>query len=89
MADKSDWRLHGQERYLQGITLVHRKYRNDPTNLPWRHEHCEFCWAKFMEEDFPDVLHVGYAVGEYIWVCEDCFHDFKGMFAWKVIENLQ
>jgi hypothetical protein len=27
----------------------------------WDDDHCEFCWDKFMEEDYRDVLHEGYA----------------------------
>jgi hypothetical protein len=28
MKDKKDWRLNNQEKYLKGITLVHRSYCN-------------------------------------------------------------
>ena len=49
MAQDSDWRLQGQERQLQGAVLLHRRYhRRSPTS---DHDHCEFCWAKFMEEN--------------------------------------
>jgi hypothetical protein len=89
MVDKSDWRLQGQERYLQGVTLVHRHYRRNKKNPLWDHDHCEFCWAKFMVEVYPNVLHEGYATNDDSrWVCEKCFHDFKDMFAWKVVECL-
>jgi len=89
MADKADWRLQGQDRYPKGVTLIHRKYRRYPDNPSWDHDHCEFCWAKFMVEDYPDVLHVGYTTeGEYRWICETCFNDFKDMFGWKIIDTL-
>ncbi len=65
-----DWRLRGQEDFLLGAELVlkrYRAYRED-----WEHDHCAFCWAKFMDPDFspehkrwvgehPDVLTEGYA----------------------------
>lgn len=88
MSDPSDWRICGQEAYLQGVTLVHRRYRRYPKDPSWDHDHCSFCWAKFMVEDYPDVLHVGYAtVDDYYWVCETCFQDFKEKFQWNVIEH--
>ncbi len=80
---KDDWRLSGQERYLQGATLYwkpYTRYRED-----WDHDHCEFCWAKFMVEDYSDVLHEGYATeDDYRWICESCFEDFKDMFEFKL-----
>jgi hypothetical protein len=89
MIDKSDWRLQGQERYLKAAVLVHRKYRRYPKNTAWDHDHCEFCFTTFMIEDYPDVLHVGYATeDDRHWICENCFRDFKDMFDWKVVEML-
>ena len=86
MATNSDWRLRGQEQYLQGVALVHRAYRRYSTNPTWDHDHCEFCWAKFMVEDAPDVLHEGYCTeNEYHWVCPECFTDFQAQFLWRVV----
>jgi hypothetical protein len=86
-ADKSDWRLQGQEKYLQGVTLVHCHYR--PKNPNWDHDHCEFCGAKFMVGDFPDVLHQGYSTkDDYRWICDQCFADFTDMFEWKVVDGI-
>jgi hypothetical protein len=81
-----DWRLMGQEKYLQGVKLYWRQYtRHSET---WDHDHCSFCGAKFMVEDYPDVLHVGYATDDqYHWVCEDCFEDFKDRFQWEVVKK--
>ena len=73
MSDDEDWRLRGQEDYLQGATLVLRRYK--AWSEDWEHDHCEFCWAKFMDPLFspehaqfiaehPDVLIEGYAVEE-------------------------
>ncbi|MBM2824639.1 MAG: hypothetical protein HW402_303 [Dehalococcoidales bacterium] len=42
-----------------------------------------------MVEDYPEVIHVGYAtIDDYYWICENCFQDFKEMFAWNVVECL-
>jgi hypothetical protein len=86
--DKSDWRLRGQEKYLKGVTLVRRRYRKYAKSPSWDHDHCAFCWAKFMVEDYPNVLHQGYATADdYHWICEQCFEDFKDMFRWNAIEE--
>ena len=83
MIEKDDWRLTNQEEYLKGVTLqwkTYSKYRPG-----WEHDHCEFCFAKFMEPGEEDTLHEGYATEDNDhWVCEKCFEDFKDMFKWKV-----
>ena len=58
MTENSDWRLQGHEDYLHGLTLKHRRYRATATN---DHDHCELCFVKFMDADYPDVLREGYA----------------------------
>jgi hypothetical protein len=88
MADDSDWRLTGQEKYLHGVSLQHRRYRRPSNNPDWDHDHCEFCWAKFMVEDYPEVLHQSYCTqDEYYWICDECFRDFKSRFNWTVEEE--
>jgi len=78
-----DWRLQGQERYLHGA-LLHRAQWTRP-RPDWDHDHCEFCWAKFAEEDLPDVLHEGYTTPDrYRWICGTCFRDFADRFGWRV-----
>jgi hypothetical protein len=85
---ESDWRLQGQERYLQGITLVHRRYRQNAKNPKWDHDHCEFCSAEFALTA-PDALREGYASeDDYRWICAKCFADFRDRFAWKVVERM-
>jgi hypothetical protein len=85
--DSSDWRLQDQERYLTGAKLTFRAYRRYPKNPDWDHDHCEFCGAKFMVEEAPDVLHEGYCtLDEYRWICSTCFADFRARFSWEVIE---
>jgi hypothetical protein len=85
MKEKDDWRLQGQERYLRGVTLIRRKYRQYPRNPEWDHDHCEFCWATFSLLDNPDYLKEGYATkDDYRWICPACFEDFKDDFDWTV-----
>lgn len=51
MAD-DDRRLRGQEDFLQGATLLHKKHMDRrPEDA---HDHCEFCWAKFMVVPYAD-----------------------------------
>ena len=88
MVDSEDWRLQGQEDYLAGAELVRRAYRRIPSHPNRDHDHCAFCWAKFMVEDQPEVLHEGYCtLDEYHWICARCFEDFKQRFAWRVVET--
>jgi hypothetical protein len=83
MRQPSDWRLMGQERYLKGVTLVHRSYH--PANPTNDHDHCEFCKAKFLELVGPDVLRIGYTTLDgYRWICEICYGDFVDLFEWKI-----
>ena len=81
----SDWRLQGQEKYLTGMTLSRRRWRQSRAN--WDHDHCEFCWAKFMDIDDPEILREGWTdADEYRWICDTCFADFQDRFAWNVVE---
>ncbi len=84
-AADDDWRLNGQEQDLLGVTLIRRAYRRYRDNPEWDHDHCQFCWAKFMVDDEPGVLHEGYSTeDEYRWVCETCVADFKDRFRWTL-----
>ncbi len=39
-----------------------------------------------MVEDYPDVLHEGYAtLDEYRWICDECFRDFHKQLKWVVV----
>jgi hypothetical protein len=79
----NDWRLCGQEQYLTGITLVHRRWSQ--TREHWNHDHCEFCWAKFAAFDAADILHKGWTTQDgYRWICDTCFNDFRDRFGWIV-----
>ena len=83
MIEKDDWRLQGQEKELMGVTLYFKKYK--ASNKKSDHDHCEFCWQKFMEYDNPDIIYEGYTTeNEYHWICEECYEDFKKMFQWNL-----
>jgi hypothetical protein len=102
MSESNDWRLTGQETYLQGVALVRKPYRAYSENC--EHDHCEFCWAKFMDpayseahrkfiEEHPEVLTEGYATtdepphaADDHWICPTCFEDFAEAFEWRVHE---
>jgi hypothetical protein len=100
MTTNDDWRLRGQEDYLQGVTLRWKQYAGQPNwNPEWDHDHCEFCWAKFMDADLPDVLRTGYTNTEQVihgkvrpeggcWICPGCFEDFHERFSWKVANEM-
>jgi hypothetical protein len=82
MGERDDWRLQGQEKYLKGATLSWKRYARPSES--WDHDHCEFCWDKFMEVDIPDTLHAGYATADNRWICPRCFGDFVDLFSWTV-----
>lgn len=82
---EDDWRLSGQERYLEGRRM---KWRTWSAPRPdWDHDHCAFCWAEFAAEVSE---HAPYDAGwvtaddEYEWVCPPCFNDFRERFHWIV-----
>lgn len=78
---EEDWRLQGQENYLQGVLLEKKQYQKYREG--WDHDHCEFCGAKFSEKE--KDLNEGYVTTDnYHWICEGCFADFKVRFQWSV-----
>jgi hypothetical protein len=86
-----DWRFDQIPQSMKGLTLWKSKYTQPSAN--WDHDHCAACWAKFMERDWPEVLHEGYTTGpdfekgaRYEWVCEQCFNDLKTEMGWSVGE---
>lgn len=75
-----DWRLSVPRDDLYGKTLKKCHWHATESN---DHDHCEFCWAKFSERE--EDLHEGYCtMQDSRWICEECFHDFKEMFGWKI-----
>ena len=86
MVENDDWRLGGQEKYLQGLVFTREKYKRPSPE--WDHDHCQFCWEKFMEEGFEGTLHEGYVSKEGDrWVCFQCFDDFKEKFQFRLEES--
>ncbi len=82
MNEEKDWRLNGQEDYLMNAQLIRKIYRGEG------HEHCVFCWHKFMEnaDTVGDCSVEGYCTGDgEHWICEGCFKDFVGIFKWKLM----
>lgn len=85
MIENDDWRLTDQDKYLKSVVLRWKRYKKSRQDRD--HDHCSFCWGKFMEDDFPEVFHEGYTTeNDYHWICKQCFEDFKEMFQWKLQE---
>ena len=85
---EEDWRVAGaKDSDLEGRRLHWRRWTRPKPS--WDHDHCAGCWARFMDEDRPDVLREGYTTGEehprgagYEWVCPTCFSDLKPVLGW-------
>ena len=88
---QDDWRRMGQEATLApGTELVRKTYQ--PPRPSWDHDHCSFCFGKFVAPDdasrFTErVWTEGYATtdrfvrgADYEGVCPDCFADFAEEF---------
>jgi hypothetical protein len=84
-----DWRLMGQEAYLQGRSLTLKVWR--PYREGWDHDHCEFCQRHIsvpLASDDEDAVDRGYVTeDDYSWVCETCFADFHVQFGWSVVQT--
>jgi hypothetical protein len=94
-----DWRVRGQDKYLFGATLVWKPY--EAWSETWEHDHCEFCWAKFVEpgrratQNDSDVLPAGFAAqhtgpdrqDDYHWICESCAADLCARFEWSLVRE--
>lgn len=89
-----DWRLSGKDhiawQWLYGAVV--RRIRYIESRERSDHEHCGFCWAKFMEHDYPDhspMLHIGFKADDTsgMWICDVCFQDFCDHFNWLIAES--
>ena len=80
---RDDWRLMGQEGYLIGKHLQHRRFSR---KLCYEdHDQCDFCWKCFDKDDVVPAR--AYFVPEKrLWICEDCFASFQKYFQWDVEE---
>jgi len=85
LAVDDDWRLMGQEKYLQGRRLTLRTWW--PYRDGWDHDHCSFCQRHISvppATDDPDAVDRGYVTDDnYNWVCETCFDDFRDRLGWS------
>lgn len=74
---ETDWRIMGQEGYLMNDTLEYRKYLKSMCFEDFTQ--CEFCWDTFEEGE-----KVYWSPKERVWVCKECYNDFKEHFKWEV-----
>ena len=83
MQEPKDWRLTNQKRYLNEKVLCWKRYQSaNPDN---DHDHCEFCFVKFIEGNRQNTLQEGYTTLDgYYWICSSCYEDFKDIFKWKI-----
>lgn len=80
---RDDWRLMGQEGYLTGKHLQHRRFSRKLCYEDY--DQCDFCWRCFDKDDA--ALPRAYFVPEEkVWICEDCFVFFQKHFQWDVEE---
>ena len=77
----ADWRADNAH-HTRGAVLRWRKYTQPSES--WDHDHCEGCWAKFMESGVEGALAEGYATDDDRWICSDCYHDLKQDMGWKL-----
>lgn len=80
---REDWRIAGQEGYLMGKHLQHRRY--DPALAREDFLQCEFCYSTFKRDGLPFATAYYEPDGKY-WICAQCFQDFQKYFQWTVEE---
>jgi hypothetical protein len=79
----ADWRIDNA-KWTQGALLRQAKY-SQPSER-WDHDHCEGCWAKFMESGPPGTLKEGYVTQDnYHRICASCFRDLKDEMGGKLM----
>jgi hypothetical protein len=79
----SDWRIDNL-RFTKGAVLQYKTYtrRSEKSD----HDHCEGCWAKFMELGGADILTEGYVTEDnYRWICPECFSELRDVMGWKLL----
>ena len=80
---RDDWRIMGQEGYLLGKHLEHRRFRIELCHEDFTQ--CEFCWDTFNMVDGVSSR-AYFSPEEKVWICEKCFTDFCKYFQWTVQE---
>jgi len=88
----NDWRLSGQESYIQDKAVRLQKFCVRANHEQWDHEHCIFCWQKIVEDPskYPipaEVITEAYTTeDEKHWICPQCFSDFQERFQLKLMK---
>ncbi|HTS51619.1 MAG TPA: hypothetical protein VMH05_26905 [Bryobacteraceae bacterium] len=92
-------RLRSYElEHLRGLTFEYALYTG--ARFGGDHDRCVACPAKFMEGDWPNVLHIGYVTRcriphgstddwVWTWVCDKCFSDLRDEMQWQLEETNQ
>jgi len=78
----ADWRTDNAKR-TRGAAVRFQKYTAPRPD--WDHDHCEGCWAKFMESASPEILTEGYVTQDNRWICAECFHDLREEMGWTLV----
>lgn len=92
--EEYDWRIDGNESYLIGKTLKTvdvlafytstKKEWDEKDPKEWHdHNHCCFCWEKFMIETADKNPFAYCTDDDEYWICKTCYNDFKKKFKWK------
>ncbi|MBE7076491.1 MAG: hypothetical protein E7374_01200 [Clostridiales bacterium] len=78
---KNDWRLTNQHNYITNAKLL----KTSTLSIPRDHEHCIFCWEKFLQNE--EAQREVYMTTDLKYlICTDCFNDFKSLFNWSITE---
>ncbi len=84
MVSEDDWRIRRQGDYLKGKTFYFHEFAQ--WSDTWDHEHCEFCWRSFSDQDGDE--HNGYStLDDFTWVCPQCFNDFKDVYSFNLLSE--
>ena len=69
--------------YLQDLLLSYTTVTADENN---DHEHCDVCWNKI--SGYPNDIHQAYSAKQgQIWICPECYKQFKNVYHWKLREE--
>jgi len=77
----ADWRIDNA-KWARGAIVRFQKYT--PPKPDWDHDHCEGCWAKFMEFGSSEALKEGYVTRDNRWICAECLRDLHEQMGWKL-----
>jgi len=80
----TDWRIDNA-KWTRGAVVRFQKYTQPRED--WDHDHCEGCWAKFMETSSSEALVEGYATADNRWICSECFRDLQQEMGWKLASD--